>query len=359
MMKVLLFGFSLCLSIVAFGQLEQKLDSLFLASQKDGFNGNVLYSRGDSIVFSGNYGSAYMDRYVRLNDSSLFDLASNSKQFTAFAIIQLVEAKRLSYETLVREVLPEFPYDSVTVEHLLQHRSGIPYEIKLLKKYRKTVTHAFMDNQDYLDALALYQPKLKFVPGTEHQYSNAGFMILALIIEKISGLDYAEYVRKNLFVPAGMSLTKVVRPKFQPEVSRNTNGYKKKRFSKNYYDPSVDKKSKYYWADGIYGDGVIHSTILDMEKWKQALRYNTLISQESKERFEKILAKTEKLGYGFWVQSTGHGIRYYHPGSWGGYQSACMYYPETNEYYVVLSNNNYDVVSTLGKMMRIVNGEDK
>ena len=117
-------------------QIASKIDSLVAIHVKKGFNGNVYYSKSDSIVYKGNFGVSNFELNKSLNDSTLFELASNTKQFTALAIIQLIEAGKLDYKTEVQSVLDSFPYKNISVEHLLKHQSGLP-EYAILMKKRK------------------------------------------------------------------------------------------------------------------------------------------------------------------------------------------------------------------------------
>ena len=122
------------ITIQLHAQNETKLDSLIHVHAQKGFNGNVIYSKNDSIVFTSNSGFSNYREQILLNDSSLFDLASNSKQFTAFAIIQLIEKNELTYSTKVSEIIAGFPYESISIAQLLEHKSGLPDYIRLFKK---------------------------------------------------------------------------------------------------------------------------------------------------------------------------------------------------------------------------------
>ncbi len=126
--KLLLLAFLLSMSILSAvnAQIVQRFDSLARVHQSQGFNGNVLYSKNDSIMFSGNYGVKDFESNTPLNDATLFGLASCTKQFTALAIIQLEEKGLLDYDIKVKEIIADFPYPEVTIEHLLRHQAGLP-----------------------------------------------------------------------------------------------------------------------------------------------------------------------------------------------------------------------------------------
>ena len=149
------------------------------------FNGNILVAKNGNIIYQQALGYADLNSKRLLNDSSVFELASLSKQFTAMGIMILKEKKLLSYDDNVKKFFPNFPYDNITIRNLLTHTSGLPgYEEQFEKKWdRKKI--AF--NKDVIDMLQQQKDTLLFKPGTKWQYSNTGFAVLASIIEKISG----------------------------------------------------------------------------------------------------------------------------------------------------------------------------
>lgn len=333
-------------------QINPQIDSLLKYHVDKGFNGNIMCSKGDSIILKKNYGIAIFETKEQLTDSSLFELGSVSKQFTAIAIITLVEANKLKYETDVSEIFSDFPYKGITIEHLLQHRSGLPEIFSFAVKHKVWKKNGIANNEDILNALIKYKPKLSFQPGTKHEYSNFGYVLLASIIEKVSGNTFSEYLKIHLFQPAGMLTSDVILREYNPkEIDNNTWGYaniekgkkatEKRRLLLSFKTHSFLYSPIYHHLDGIYGDGGISSSILEMELWKQAFRYNSIISEKSKKRMTEILLESGKLGYGFWVLNSDKGIYYYHPGQWAGYTSQSLYFPDSNVYVVILSNNNY------------------
>lgn len=347
-MKKLLFAGLIALLLQAHNQSEaqlaQRMDSLVQVHVTQGFNGNVLYSRNDSIIFSGNYGYADFASKQALNDASTFELASNSKQFTAVAIIQLEEKGLLQYHSKVSEIITGFPYPDITVEHLLRHQSGLPDEQKLMgnKQYwdrRKKAT-----SKDLVEVLIRHQPELTFAPGSKYQYSNTGYNVLAAIIEVLSGQSYAAYLQEHLFAPAGMKTASVVTIDNDPEAFDNAaRGYTYHPRKKRYQKALEDKNHRHlHWMRTINGGAGIYASVLDLEKWKQALRYNQLISRQSKERMFSTDEVSVKYGFGVAVyKGTSKGKWVYHTGSWGGAKTMTLYLPESNELIVILSNNRY------------------
>lgn len=340
------FIYTLLLMIVSVhGQsISKQIDSVIQIHTSKGFNGNVLYSKNDNIVFTGNYGYADLNTKRTLNDSTIFELASLSKQFTALAIVQLVEKKHFNYNTKIYELIDGFPYKAITVEHLLRHQSGLPGTQKIFYNKKYWNRKKMATNQDLIDILNTQHLDLNFTPGSQYDYNNTGYVILASIIEKISGLSYKDYISSNIFKPANMTHSKVYDLEDIPEnYSNTTQGFTYNKRKKKYQRIEKDKNHKHIkWMNAIIGDRGIYTSILDLEKWKQALRHNKLISEKSKHKMFSVDKISPKYGFGFAIYETQNkGKWVYHNGSWSGYKTSAIYLPKSNEYLVILSNNRY------------------
>ena len=350
----LLIAFTL-ISVSANGQLSERIDSLALEHASKGFNGNILYSRNDSIIFTGNYGFRDFSTEKPLNDSTIFELASLSKQFTAVAIVQLVEKEMMTYDTKVNEIIKDFPYNNITVEHLLRHQSGLPGYQDILSERKNWDRREQATNEDLLKILSRLKIDLEFEPGTEYQYSNTGYVVLASIIEQLSGQSYANYTQEHIFKPADMLSSKVQNgSRYLPDSQNIAMGYTLSPESWWSWLPFIKEKEKYqkveedknhekiHWMSNIVGARGIFSSTLDLEKWKQAIRTNKLISEESKQQMFSVDSVSTKYGYGFAIYNTEFKSKWvYHNGSWSGYKTMALYLPESNEYLVILSNNRY------------------
>ena len=156
------------------------------------FNGAILVAEKGKPIYQQSLGYADYNTKRMLNDSSVFELASVSKQFTAMGIMILKEKGLLGYEDNIRKYFPQLPYDNVTVRNLLTHTSGIPsYELQFEKNWdHKKI--AF--NKDIIDMLSQRKDTLFFKPGTKWRYSNTGYALLASIIEKVSGVSYNDFM---------------------------------------------------------------------------------------------------------------------------------------------------------------------
>lgn len=187
--------------------LGKELDKyLEQATANDAFSGAVLIAKNGQPIFKKAYGMSNKSNSTPNNVDTKFDLGSMNKMFTAVAIAQLAERGKLSFNDTVSKLLPDYPNkavaDKVTVHHLLTHTSGMG----------SYFNEKFMANLNNMRTVADYLPlfvndPLAFEPGTKWQYSNSGFTVLGLIIEKISGQSYYDYVKQHIFKPAGMMST--------------------------------------------------------------------------------------------------------------------------------------------------------
>lgn len=182
----------------------------------------------------------------KLNENSIFELASVSKQFTAMAIVILKEKGKLNYDDKMSKFIPELSnYNHITIRNLLNHTGGLP---------------------DYWE------------------YSNTGYALLASIIENVSGMSYGDYLNKVIFKPLKMNNTFVYTRRYTPQkISNYAYGYVYSDSLKKYFLPDdLDETKIVVWLDGIVGDGTVNSTVNDLLKWDRALYKDQLVSKESK-----------------------------------------------------------------------------
>lgn len=343
--------FLVVFSLVSFtsnAQLNQQLDSVAQHYVKKGFNGNIMYSKNDSIVFSKSYGYSNFETKARLTNSTRFELASVSKQFTAVAIAQLVEQGKLRFESTVQSILSEFSYPNITVHHLLKHQSGLQGYEPYFKKRKHWNPKQNATHHDVLNFLAEKELDLVFPTGSKYEYNNTGYIILAVIIERLTGQTYADYLKENLFQPAGMSAlvyTKLPAIETLPNVAF---GHTFNAKTKTYQSVYNHKKWRYvHWLNTVLGDRGIYASVRDLELWKKALRYHKLISKETYKKMITVDSVSQRYGYGLAIYETeSKGKWLYHNGSWSGFKTSAMYLPESNEYLVILSNNRFEETYT-------------
>lgn len=315
------------------------MDSLLTKHYENGFNGNVMYTKGDSIVYMGSFGYAIFETNTLLNDSSVFELASCSKQFTALATVQLIEKGLINYNTKIDSVIKGFPYMDITVDHLLRHQSGLPDYMDMMNKRKVWDKTKIATNKDVIELLKKHQPTSKFEPGKGYEYSNTGYLLLASIIEVVAKMPFEDYMKEYIFKPANMTSSIIYRKRYMPaDIENMTEGYTKT----NKLFESKKKNDYIYWMDGIVGDGMVNSTLADLELWKQALRYNKLITEDSKQKMFTADKLSYDYGYGFVIEENKQlGKIVSHTGEWGGYYIQTYYIPSSNEYFLVLCNNSY------------------
>jgi CubicO group peptidase (beta-lactamase class C family) len=240
-------------------------------SNQQYLNGCVLIADKGKILYRNAFGYSDFIAKTKVTTNSMFDLASISKQFTAIGIMILREQGLLEYSSNIRTFFPQLPYDSITIRNLLNHTSGLVDKDDLINRYwdrTKIIT-----NDDFLNLLREHQPPLAFRPGAEYQYSNTGYLLLAVIIEKVSGLTYGEFLRSNVFAPTGMKRTMNYRRRYMPEVINDyALGYVLSLEHDGYALPdSVERDKRVIYSDGLQGDGTISSTVEDLFRWDRCL----------------------------------------------------------------------------------------
>ncbi|MEO0895292.1 MAG: serine hydrolase [Bacteroidota bacterium] len=328
-------------------ELASHLDSLFTAQYEAGsFNGSVLLAEKGKILFQKGYGLANEKTGAKINAETVFELASVSKQFTAMGIVQLQKEGKLSYDDEVATYIQELQeYPGVTIRNLLNHTGGLPDYMELADEHwdhSKIAT-----NDDMLKLFEELLPERDFEPNQEWDYSNTGYMLLATIIERVSGKSFGEYLNDKIFKPLGMANTFVYRRRYQPkEVSNYAQGY--------VYGDSTDSKvlpdevpSNDYviFLDGILGDGMVNSNVIDLLKWDQALYTDKLINDQDKELIftPAKLADGSETDYGFgWTieESKTYGKIAHHSGGWAGYITYIERHLDHDKTIIILQNQS-------------------
>jgi CubicO group peptidase (beta-lactamase class C family) len=273
---------------------KERLDSfLNVMADNDLFTGSILVAEHGEVIYKKSVGYWNAEQKIPNSDTTQFQLASMSKPLTALAVLQLVQKGKLQLNAQVTRYLPDFPYANITVQHLLTHTSGLPgkFEESYIAKHPQTV---LTNNEDYslliTSGAALVSP-----PGDKWAYSNTGYMVLAQIIEKVSGMPFETYMKKRVFEPAGMTHT-YVRAPHAPNMPR----YIIPVMYQVEYRPvdSLDHTKIYtnYNLGGIHGPGNVISTLVDMWKFDNALAAGKLISKELMEQaFTPVVSNSGKV----------------------------------------------------------------
>lgn len=348
----------IAVSSFVYGQKEKKLDSLFtsLYAAKE-FNGNVLVAEKGKVIYEKSFGLANEKTQQKLDKNTVFELASVSKQFTAMGIVQLEKEGKLSYNDPLTKYFPELSfYKPITIDNLLHHTSGLPDYMSLFDK--NWDKKKFATNKDVVEMLAKYKPELLFVPGDKYEYSNTGYALLGLIIEKVSKQSYGDYLNKKIFKPLGMANTRVYRSRYKPEkISNYALGYVVDSLGNKKLLDDLGKEYYTYYLDGIVGDGMVNSTTGDLLKWDRALYGDKLVNQKDKDLiFSSIVTKDNKdtrYGYG-WAIDTKYpfGKIANHSGGWAGYITFIERDLDYDKTIIILQNNDSEAASSPVKQLR-------
>ena len=288
------------------------------------FSGVVLIAKGDNLIFEKAYGMADKSQNQPNNTDTKFNLGSIGKTFTSVAIAQLVEQGKLSYDDVIGKYIDVFPDEianKITIKQLLTHTSGLG----------DIFTPAYLANKDNVDTVEGFlsyitsQP-LRSEPGTQHQYSNGGFIVLGYIIEKLTGENYFDYIRKHITEPLGMNDTdfyrkdeqipnlargytnmSASRPQSQPQTPPQDGQPQRPSGQPQRTPPQLTPEERNAMREDNYStlpivgnpSGGSYSTVRDMLKFSAALTNNTLLSKESTDQMMSAQVDTNRGGYGF------------------------------------------------------------
>jgi D-alanyl-D-alanine carboxypeptidase len=318
-------------------ELVQKTQSyLDEREAADRFSGAVLIARNDQPVLKTARGYAIHPQILRNQPDTKFNIASVTKMFTAIAVMQLVAKEKLDLHVPVSTYDPDLPYaDQITVHQLLTHTAGFD------RYWNDAYRAARSDLRTINDYLKLFSnTPLEFPPGTRHHYGNSGYVILGALIEKVSGLSYYEYMKKEIFQAAGMHDTDFYEMDFP--IANCAIGYTRE----NWFSPEDGKLRSNQFIYGVKGSPSEHcfSTVDDLFLFFQALQNNLLLDNHYKELCFIPHAGGEQAGvnygYGFHIIDDGkHGRLIGHGGrAMGGDAFAVMY----DSGYTVIILSNYD-----------------
>ncbi len=313
--------------------IKNAIDSIVQKELPPNFNGGILVSRNDSVLYE-----KYVNTKDTVNKNTAFDIASITKTFTSMAILKLMETGKLKLEDPVSKYLQGFPKINITLKMLLTHTSGIEDYLKFMDEstYDK---NKIMNNAD-LYKFILSNPTKVFVKdaGSAFDYSNTNFALLALVIENISGTSYKAYMETAFFKPLKMDDTYIL----------GSDNLEKRKTT--YY-----KSGKAYplrYLDLINGDKCVYTTVQDLRKWDKGLR--TIFSKSTLDlaySSTSSMPMTSNYALGWKTIKTTNGLTVlYHLGWWAGNRSMFIRLPKSNVMIAVMSNNNHTSIAELRKI---------
>jgi CubicO group peptidase (beta-lactamase class C family) len=338
----------LCVTLVCGASAQvssDQIDAIFSSMKSTKAPGAaVVVVRNGKPDFRRGYGVTDLRTRHRIDAQTNFRLASFTKQFTATCIMLLVHDGKLHYDDHLTDIFPEFPAygKSITIRNLLNHTSGLPdYEDLLMKQYPNTPEDKI---PQILDAGVLklleQQTRGKFPPGSKWEYSNSGYAVLAMIVEKVSGKSFGQFLQERIFTPLKMTRT-LAHEKGKNEVPHRAYGHTK--------IDGVWRETDQSPTSAVLGDGGIYSSVDDLAKWDHALRDHALLSeQEMRPALTPVHptggppkfpeGKPVSYGFGWFLDPYQGHRRMSHDGNTIGFRTTIQRFPDDQLTVIVLAN---------------------
>lgn len=316
-------------SVVHAQELEATLDKIVDSYFHAGPGYAIRIDRNGETIYRKAVGMANLESDLTLKQNDIFRIGSITKQFTAVAILTLVERCQINLDDPLTKFIKDYPTkgEPITIEHLLTHTSGI-------KSYTSMDTwDEQMQKEDLSvdELINLFKgKKMDFKPGSEFKYNNSGYVLLGKIIEEVSGQSYADFLRTEFFVPLDMKDTQ-----YEDDKTERVPGY------------SVGKNGEYIEAAYIsmtqpYAAGALVSTVDDLSKWYHAIFADQVLSKEMREKahtpYKLNKGKAIHYGYGWFLNKVDGSPVIMHGGGINGFSSASAFLPKEQLFIVVLSN---------------------
>lgn len=296
------------------------------------FSGAVLIAKNGAVLCQAALGSADVDGHVPLTTRSSFNLASVSKQFTAAAVMILLEDGRLSLDDPVTDYLPELAcFPGITIRHLLNHTSGLPDIYGILGRVWDRSKTA--GNEELLSIFAGGEHRTVFLPGEKFEYSNTGYVVLASVVERVSGLPFTRFLEERVFGPLDMN------DSFAYYLTMDRYPRPERVYGLKRVNGSLLLNDLIY-SDGMRGDGNVHASVEDLFKWDRALYGEKILKRETLRKMftpGRLNDGTPtEYGFGFGIHENGRVVS--HGGSWVGFRSLIVRYVDRQDTLIMLIN---------------------
>lgn len=310
--------------------LEQKIDSLLGTTYNSHEPGAVfLAAKKGTVFYSKALGVSNLELKTPISVNNVFEIGSMTKQFTAVAVLILEEKGKLSVHDELTKYIPSYPThgQKITLHHLLTHTSGIKNFTNM--KQLNSIAQKEMTPLELIDFFK--NEPMDFNPGEQFRYSNSGYVLLGYVIEKVSGMSYADFIEQYIFKPIKMNASYYAN--HHTIIPNRAYGYLKNNtfINKKYISYSIP-----------YASGSLMSTVNDLFAWQLAIKNNLLISKKSTQKvFTNYTLNNGDFinyGYGWHVKTDNQHLVYEHGGSIFGFKSMGVYLPELDIYVVGLTN---------------------
>ncbi|TJY35956.1 serine hydrolase domain-containing protein [Pontimicrobium aquaticum] len=358
--KIVFFTFIAFSTLSAFSQntdkkLFNKIDSYLEASVTNGFSGVVLVAKKGAVILSKGYGWADRENKIPNSPATVFNIGSITKQFTASAVLKLVEQGKIKTSDKISSYFTQTPSDKkdITIHQLLTHTSGISNRTGGFR-YNEASKEQFLKE--------FFESTLQSKPGTTYQYANANYIMLTVILESVSGQTYNTFLKEYLFEPAQMTSTGYKSITFNTE--RLAHGYYYNRDDEKWTDWGTTQQHLPYNDNHWYsiGKGDIHSTIEDLYKWHVALKNNVVLTSKTRDIQETAYVTendnmTSYYGYGWAISKSNRDTKIVaHNGSNGLYFADFVRFTDDDVVVIYITNaflgpESENVARKIGKMI--------
>ncbi len=329
---------------------NKKLDDYFNeVHKKRNFNGNVLIAKNGKIIYEKAFGWADYLHRDSLNINSQFQLASISKTFTATAVLKLMEEGKLTLDQTMDHFYPDFPYKGITVKMLLSHRSGLTNYVYFTDGIWKE-KYKGMTNKDVLRMFAEKKPAPYFQPDKIYHYNNTNYMLLASVVEKVTGQPFEVYMMEHIFKPLGLKHTAIYSTAKYDKIPVDVVGH----------DRVWRRSVRQDFLDGPVGDKGVYSTVGDLYLFDQALRDNLILKRSTLDSayVPRSKFKNEYFNYGYgwhlYINPDKNEKVVYHPGWWHGFRHIYLRDTKRNITIVILSNLVNGSINQIDEVYKIV-----
>ncbi|WP_104734986.1 serine hydrolase domain-containing protein [Hanstruepera ponticola] len=358
--KIVIFAFITLSTLSSHSQTTNKelfnrVDSYLESSANNGFSGVVLVAKKGEVILSKGYGWADRENKIPNSPATVFNIGSVTKQFTASAILKLVEQGKIKTSDEISSYFVQTPSDKkdITIYQLLTHTSGISNRTGGFR-YHEASKEQFLKE--------FFESELQSQPGTTYQYANANYIMLTAILELVSGQTYNAFLQENLFSPAQMTSTGYKRINFSTE--RLAHGYYYNRDDEKWTDWGTTQQHLPYNNNHWYsiGKGDIHSTIEDLYKWHVALKNNVVLEPKTRKTQETAYVAendnmTSYYGYGWAISKSDRDTKIVaHNGSNGLYFADFVRFIDDDVVVIYITNaflgpESENVAREIGKMV--------
>ncbi len=295
------------------------------------FSGIVLVSKKGVVIFKKAFGLANRKSHKKLDESYAFQIGSASKQFTSVSILMLVQQGKINLDDSIQKYFPLFPYKKITIRTLLTHRSGLPNYLYFCDNI---VVDKFklLSNTEVVNIMCNNFPEKYYKSDKGYHYCNTNYVLLAAIVEKVSGLSFQKFVHENIFQKIGMTHSF-----FYSELDEFNNV----KIATGYLSPKYE--AGFFYLNGVTGDKGIFTTVDDLHRWDLALYSDSLVKKEilNDAFIPQTKTRRSNIYYGFgwkmyFLEDSTQIL--FHSGWWQGYQSVIMRIPKDSSTVIILKN---------------------